>query len=67
MSAMAPETTTSRVPVGRSMLKPRLTPDSAWPRNESSPLIASAPRTAPQRLVAPPTTSIARLRKVSSR
>ena len=40
-------------------LKPRLTPYSAWPRNESSPLIASAPRTAPQRLVIPPTTSIA--------
>ena len=31
---------TSRVPVGRSSLSPTFTPDSAWPRNESNPLIA---------------------------
>jgi hypothetical protein len=37
---------------------------SASPRNESSPLITSAPTTAPNRLLEPPTTSIARVRNV---
>ena len=58
---------TSRVPCGRSNVKPMLTPLSAWLRNESSALTTSAPSTAPQRLVAPPKTSIASVRNVSSR
>ena len=45
----------------------RQKPSSAFPSTESSPLTASAPTTAPQRLVIPPTTSIASVRKVSSR
>ena len=36
-------------------------------RNESTPLTASAPTTAPHRLVAPPITSIASVMKVRSR
>src|SRR4029078_8959900 len=48
------------VPVGRSMGRPRTAkPFSEAGRNESSPLIASAPTTAPSRLPDPPTTSIA--------
>ena len=67
-SAMIAARKTSRVPDGRSSLSPSTcTPFSAWLRNESSPLTASAPTTAPQRLVSPPTTSIASVRKVSSR
>src|SRR5206468_2619505 len=63
-SAINAPTVTRRVPVGKLSWKPTLIPDSACPRKESSPLIASAPMTAPHRLVTPPTTSIARLRKV---
>ncbi len=58
---------TRREPCGRSSVNPTFTPSSAWLRNESSPLIASAPMTAPQRLVMPPTTSIASVMNVSSR
>ena len=42
------------------------TPCSASARNEFSPLISSAPSTAPERLETPPTTSIASVVKVSS-
>ena len=45
----------------------RLHPRSARPRNESSPLTASAPTRRPRGSSVPPTTSIARLRNVSSR
>ena len=66
-SAMIAARKTRREPCGRSSVKPTCTPSSAWLRNESSPLIASAPTTAPQRLVMPPTTSIASVMNVSSR
>jgi len=42
-------------------------PFSASARKESSALTASAPTTAPQRLVAPPITSIASVMNVRSR
>ena len=65
MSAL---TTTMRVPSGRSTARPRISmPFSAFARNESSPLTASAPTTAPHRLVAPPITSIASVMNVRSR
>ena len=57
----------SVVPCGRSILTPTSMPVSAWLRKESRPLTTSAPSTAPQRLVAPPKTSIASVRNVSSR
>ena len=67
-SAIIAARTTRREPEGRSSLCPSTwTPCSAWLRNESSPLTASAPTTAPQRLVSPPITSMAKVRKVSSR
>src|SRR5262249_53728109 len=62
-SAMIAARTTCCEPLGRSSLSPRTwTPCSAWLRNEASPLTARAPTTAPQRLVSPPMTSIARVR-----
>jgi len=62
---MKAATATRRVPSGACS---QLTsPFSASPRNESSPLTTSAPTTAPERLPMPPTTSIARVRNVSSR
>ena len=67
-SAMIAPRKIRRVPCGRSSVKPSTcTPSSASLRNESRPLTASAPTTAPQRLVTPPTTSIASVTNVSSR
>src|SRR2546423_2963477 len=67
-SAMSAPTTTMRVPDGRSSVRPNtLTPFSASARKESTALTATAPTTAPQRLVAPPMTSIASVMKVRSR
>jgi hypothetical protein len=61
-------TTTKREPLGRSSIPPgTFTPFSASARNESSALTASAPTTAPQRLVAPPITSMASVMNVRSR
>src|SRR5262249_51261011 len=67
-SAMSEPTTTMRVPDGRSSVPPRMwTPFSASARKESTALTATAPTTAPQRLVAPPITSIASVMNVRSR
>src|SRR5262249_10721545 len=67
-SAISAPTTITRVPAGRSIVTPRIfTPFSASARNESSALTASAPTTAPHRLVAPPITSIASVINVRSR
>src|SRR5262245_289383 len=67
-SAISAPTTTMRVPDGRSSVPPKiLTPFSASARNESTALTATAPTTAPQRLVAPPMTSIASVMNVRSR
>ncbi len=66
--AMRAPTTTIRVPAGRSSERPKTwMPLSASARNESTPLTTNAPTTAPQRLVAPPITSIASVMKVRSR
>src|SRR5439155_11949237 len=66
--AISAPTTTRRVPAGRSSVpKGREAPFSATARNESSALTASAPKTAPSRLVTQPTTSIASVTKVRSR
>ena len=65
--AISAPSMTSRDPSGRSSVKPTPIPSSAFPSTESRPLTASAPTTAPQRLVIPPTTSIASVRNVSSR
>ena len=65
---MSAPTTTIRVPDGRSIVRPPTSsPFSASASSESSPLTASAPTTAPQRLVMPPITSIASVMKVRSR
>src|SRR5581483_135255 len=68
-SAMSTPSTITRVPDGRlSVVAPKMpTPLSAEARNESRALIARAPMTAPHRLDAPPTTSIASVTKVRSR
>src|SRR6266511_2358847 len=67
-SAISAPTTTILVPPGRSTARPkRWTPFSASARNESTPLTARAPTTAPHRLVAPPITSIASVMNVRSR
>src|SRR5215210_6275625 len=51
-SAIKAPTTTIRVPAGRSNVRPSTcTPFSASARNESTPLTAAAPTTAPHRLV----------------
>src|ERR687897_578951 len=60
ISAISAPTTTSRLPSGKA-------PRSASESRESRALTESAPTTAPQRLVIPPTTSIASVRNVSSR
>jgi hypothetical protein len=65
MSAL---TTTILVPEGTVTVLPRRSsPFSAFASVESSALTASAPTTAPHRLVAPPMTSIASVMNVRSR
>ena len=51
ISAISAPSMTSRDPSGRSSVKPTPIPSSALPSSESRPLTASAPTTAPQRLV----------------
>src|SRR5262249_41866440 len=67
-SAMTALSTTMRDPSGRLTECPRnVRPFSASARIESSRLTKSAPTTAPQRLPAPPMTSIASVMNVRSR